>query len=280
MPSRSTTRCSRCPRQGRLRDPQPYDGVLLEILGRGRRCGGHAARRIGEPGATAAPAPAAVAPAAGSAARPPRATGLVRSTAQGGCSRRGAKALRRRASCRRDPARVRVAGSGARTWSARWRADGQAPAPAPVAAPAATRRRGPGRAAAARSPRPRRRGPPTDANSRPAVEDAARRGRGDEGVADDRGVGLDSVEVDFDNVERVRRKHKDRFQAETGSSLSLPAVHLPRRGRRAARVPDRHILDSTSTRRTMTLHPTSTSGSRSTWTSRPRRPGSQGRRRD
>ena len=34
-----------------------------------------------------------------------------------------------------------------------------------------------------------------------------------------------SVEVDFDNVERVRQKLKDRFKAETGASLSyLPFV--------------------------------------------------------
>jgi 2-oxoglutarate dehydrogenase E2 component (dihydrolipoamide succinyltransferase) len=34
-----------------------------------------------------------------------------------------------------------------------------------------------------------------------------------------------SVEVDFDNVEQVRRKHKDRFKKETGSSLSyLPFI--------------------------------------------------------
>jgi pyruvate dehydrogenase E2 component (dihydrolipoamide acetyltransferase) len=34
-----------------------------------------------------------------------------------------------------------------------------------------------------------------------------------------------SVEVDFDNVEQVRRKHKDRFKSETGSSLSyLPFI--------------------------------------------------------
>ncbi|MCU1626678.1 MAG: 2-oxoglutarate dehydrogenase, component, dihydrolipoamide succinyltransferase, partial [Pseudonocardia sp.] len=34
-----------------------------------------------------------------------------------------------------------------------------------------------------------------------------------------------SVEVDFDNVEQVRRKHKDRFRKETGSSLSyLPFI--------------------------------------------------------
>jgi 2-oxoglutarate dehydrogenase E2 component (dihydrolipoamide succinyltransferase) len=34
-----------------------------------------------------------------------------------------------------------------------------------------------------------------------------------------------SVEVDFDNVERVRAEHKDRFKKETGSSLSyLPFV--------------------------------------------------------
>src|SRR5258706_441746 len=34
-----------------------------------------------------------------------------------------------------------------------------------------------------------------------------------------------SVEVDFDNIERVRRRHKDRFRKETGASLSyLPFV--------------------------------------------------------
>jgi pyruvate dehydrogenase E2 component (dihydrolipoamide acetyltransferase) len=34
-----------------------------------------------------------------------------------------------------------------------------------------------------------------------------------------------SVEVDFDHVEQVRRKHKDRFKKETGSSLSyLPFI--------------------------------------------------------
>ena len=34
-----------------------------------------------------------------------------------------------------------------------------------------------------------------------------------------------SVEVDFDNVEQVRRKHKDRFKKETGASLSyLPFI--------------------------------------------------------
>jgi 2-oxoglutarate dehydrogenase E2 component (dihydrolipoamide succinyltransferase) len=34
-----------------------------------------------------------------------------------------------------------------------------------------------------------------------------------------------SVEVDFDNVERVRQKHKDRFKKETGASLSyLPFI--------------------------------------------------------
>jgi 2-oxoglutarate dehydrogenase E2 component (dihydrolipoamide succinyltransferase) len=34
-----------------------------------------------------------------------------------------------------------------------------------------------------------------------------------------------SVEVDFDNVERVRQKHKDRFRKEVGASLSyLPFV--------------------------------------------------------
>jgi 2-oxoglutarate dehydrogenase E2 component (dihydrolipoamide succinyltransferase) len=34
-----------------------------------------------------------------------------------------------------------------------------------------------------------------------------------------------SVEVDFDNVEQVRKKHKDRFKSETGSSLSyLPFI--------------------------------------------------------
>ena len=55
-----------------------------------------------------------------------------------------------------------------------------------------------------------------------------------------------SVEVDFDNVERVRQKLKDRFKAETGASLSyLPFVSRAT-VRRVARASRRSTRRSTS----------------------------------
>jgi len=63
-----------------------------------------------------------------------------------------------------------------------------------------------------------------------------------------------SVEVDFDNVERMRQKHKDRFKAETGSSLS----YLPFVARAVVDALRAHPTVNSSIdveAKTMTLHP-------------------------
>ena len=63
-----------------------------------------------------------------------------------------------------------------------------------------------------------------------------------------------SVEVDFDNVDRVRAKHKDRFKKETGSSLS----YLPFVSRAAIDALRAHPTVNSSIdieAKTMTLHP-------------------------
>jgi 2-oxoglutarate dehydrogenase E2 component (dihydrolipoamide succinyltransferase) len=63
-----------------------------------------------------------------------------------------------------------------------------------------------------------------------------------------------SVEVDFDRVEQVRRKHKDRFKQETGSSLS----YLPFISRAVVDALRAHPTVNASIdieAKTMTLHP-------------------------
>ena len=63
-----------------------------------------------------------------------------------------------------------------------------------------------------------------------------------------------SVEVDFDNVERVRQKHKDRFRKETGSSLSyLPFVSRATVDALRAYPTVNSSIDIEA--KTMTLHP-------------------------
>jgi pyruvate dehydrogenase E2 component (dihydrolipoamide acetyltransferase) len=63
-----------------------------------------------------------------------------------------------------------------------------------------------------------------------------------------------SVEVDFDNVERVRRAYKDRFKKETGSSLSyLPFVSRAVVDALRAYPPVNSSIDIEA--KTMTLHP-------------------------
>jgi 2-oxoglutarate dehydrogenase E2 component (dihydrolipoamide succinyltransferase) len=63
-----------------------------------------------------------------------------------------------------------------------------------------------------------------------------------------------SVEVDFDNVDRVRAKHKDRFKKETGSSLSyLPFVSRAAVDALRAYPTVNSSIDIEA--KTMTLHP-------------------------
>jgi pyruvate dehydrogenase E2 component (dihydrolipoamide acetyltransferase) len=63
-----------------------------------------------------------------------------------------------------------------------------------------------------------------------------------------------SVEVDFENVEQVRRRHKDRFKSETGSSLSyLPFISRAVVDALRAYPTVNSSIDLDA--RTMTLHP-------------------------
>jgi 2-oxoglutarate dehydrogenase E2 component (dihydrolipoamide succinyltransferase) len=63
-----------------------------------------------------------------------------------------------------------------------------------------------------------------------------------------------SVEVDFDNVDRVRRKHKDRFRKEVGASLSyLPFVSRATIDALRAFPPVNSSIDIQA--KTRTLHP-------------------------
>jgi pyruvate dehydrogenase E2 component (dihydrolipoyllysine-residue acetyltransferase) len=242
--------------------PSPYDGVLLEILvPEGETVPvGSVLARIGEPGAAGGGAsggtsggasgdgaaisgsgPAAVgAPAApaggptsggaptggdggGQAAREgqilsPLVRRLLAESGLDAGAITGTGALGR---IRREDVEKAIAGGGAR-------AVAPATAPAAPSAPSA----GPA---------------PTPAAARPAPATTASRPAASGGDPRDEVVELSrmrlavaagmkasqttaasvwtSVEVDFDNVERVRAKHKDRFKKETGSSLSyLPFV--------------------------------------------------------
>ena len=231
--------------------PSPYDGVLLEILvDAGETVPvGTVLARIGEPGAAPAGAAgtAAAAPA-GAAPRAPRAPAAAAAPAAGGAAA---------GCCRRW-----CAGSPPSTGSTSPRSPG-------TGAGGRIRREdvekaiagGPARAAAAPPrPLPRRRGGARAAAPRP------RRGRhGRRPTARDEVVTLSrmrlavaagmkasqtaaasvwtSVEVDFDNVERVRAEAQGPVQEGDRRVAVLPAVRLPGGGRRAAGVPDRQLLD-------------------------------------
>ena len=230
--------------------PSPYDGVMIEILvGEGETAPvGTVLARIGEPGATAAPAPSATpasggatAPAAASAA--PATAGAPAAAAADRNGRMLSPLVRRLvAESGLDVAAITGSGEGGRIRRedveraiAAGTGQAQAPAaaaPAPAAAAAAP-------AAAPAAPAPAA-APATSAAPRAPAASSATDGR-DQVVKLSRmrlavAAGMKasqtlaasvwtSVEVDFDNVERVRQKLKDRFKAETGASLSyLPFV--------------------------------------------------------
>ena len=76
-----------------------------------------------------------------------------------------------------------------------------------------------------------------------------------------------SVEVDFDNVERMRTEFKVRFKKETGASLSyLPFISRAVCDALRAFPTVNSSIDLES--KTMTLHPTSISGLRWIWMNR------------
>src|SRR6185312_8309786 len=212
--------------------PSPYDGVMIEILvGEGETAPvGTVLARIGEPGATAAPAPSAT-PASGGATAPAAASAAPATAGAPAAADRNGRMLsplvrRLVAESGLDVAAITGSGEGGRIRRedveraiAAGTGQAQAPAaaaPVPAAAPAAP--------AAPRAP--------ADSSAGDGRDQVVKLSRMRLAVA----AGMKasqtlaasvwtSVEVDFDNVERVRQKLKDRFKAETGASLSyLPFV--------------------------------------------------------
>ena len=221
--------------------PSPYDGVLLEILvGAGETAPvGTVLARIGEPGATgggaapaAAPAPAtapAAAPAATGSAEPVDRNGRVlsplvrRLVAEAGLDVAAIQGTGAGGRIRREDVEAAVAGGTARA-AAPVAAPAAAPAaPAPAAAPVApaapAAKPAPAPAAAASGPTDPRDEVVQLSRMRLAVAAGMKKSQTDTASV------WTSVEVDFDNVEQVRNKHKARFKKEVGASLSyLPFI--------------------------------------------------------
>jgi pyruvate dehydrogenase E2 component (dihydrolipoamide acetyltransferase) len=255
--------------------PSPYDGVLLEVLvpaGETVPVGAVLAR-IGEPGAVggaptggaavggSAPAAPAAGPGSGgartggaaSAVPAPRDGRMLsplvrRLVAEAGldvAAIPGTGALGR---IRREDVEQAIASGGARAGSAPVAVT--APPQPPAAAPA------PAPAAATTAPRPS--APATAGDPRDEVVELSRmRLAVAAGMKSSQGIAAGvwtSVEVDFDNVERVRVKHKDRFKKETGASLSyLPFVSRAAVDALRAYPTVNSSIDIEA--KTMTLHP-------------------------
>jgi pyruvate dehydrogenase E2 component (dihydrolipoamide acetyltransferase) len=221
--------------------PSPYDGVLLEVLvGNGETAPvGAVLARIGEPGAApaggapaATPTPASAAPAAappttaGGSAPPADRNGRMlsplvrRLVAEAGLDAAGIPGTGEGGRIRREDVERAIA-SGPATPAAAPAAAQPAPAaPAAQPAPAVATPRPAAPAAAAASG-------PTDPRDQ-VVELSRMRLAVAAGMKASQTLAASvwtSVEVDFDNVEQVRQKLKNKFKAETGSSLSyLPFV--------------------------------------------------------
>src|SRR4051812_39377765 len=274
--------------------PSPYDGVLLEILvPEGETVPvGSVLARIGQPGAggagSASPDGAAVsgsAPAAVGAPAAPAGGPTSGGAPTGGAATAGAvpaardgrllSPLVRRLVAEAGLDVAAITGTGAlgrirredveqaiASGGARAAAPTQAPAPVQAAAPA----QAPTRAPAATAPATTA---PATTQARPAAPAAAGDPRDQvvelsrmrlavaAGMKASQSVSASvwtSVEVDFDNVERVRAKHKDRFKKETGSSLSyLPFVSRATIDALRAYPTVNSSIDIEA--KTMTLHP-------------------------
>jgi pyruvate dehydrogenase E2 component (dihydrolipoamide acetyltransferase) len=212
--------------------PSPHDGVLVEILvAAGETVPvGTPLARIGEPGATAA-APAAPAPSAAPTASPaPSATPSATPAAANG-SGGGAplSPLVRRLAAENGLDLSTVPGTGVGGRIRREDVEKAiASGGAKAAAPATTEPRPAAPAAAApTAAAPSRAAGPSD--PRDDVQQLSRMrlavAAGMKASQTTAAAVWTSVEVDFDNVEKVRQRHKDRFKKETGSSLSyLPFV--------------------------------------------------------
>ena len=211
--------------------PSPYDGVLLEILVNAGETVpvGTPLARIGEAGAQAGRTGR---PGSGPAAvGTPRAvdaqTGAApvsRDGAADGCSRRwSAGSPRRTAWTSRPSPAPGVGGRIRREDVEKAIADGGPTAAAAPAARAAPRRGAAPTAAAA----PARRRPAADPRDEVVPLSRMRLALAGALKASQTLAASvwTSVEVDFDNVDKVRAEHKDRFKKETGASLSyLPFV--------------------------------------------------------
>ena len=220
--------------------PSPYDGVLLEILVQSGETVpvGTPVARIGEPGA--APRPAGERPRPRRRQHPRRPPPLLRppllrppptAAAAARRSRRSCGGSRRRTTWtwRRSRAAAWAGGSAARTSRRRSRAAApRRPPPRPL--PPRRRRlplrrprsRGPAAPAAAAAPKAG--GDPRD-QVQPLSRMRLALASGLKGSQMLAASVWTSIEVDYDNVDKVRAKHKDRFKKETGSSLSyLPFV--------------------------------------------------------
>jgi len=215
--------------------PSPYDGVLLEILvASGETVPvGTPVARIGEPGAAPAAgggAPAPVASAAPAAA--PAAPAPAAANGSGGGTPLSPLVRRLAAENNLDLAKVPGTGAGGRIRREdveKVIASGGAAATAPAApaapaaaAPATTQPRPAAAPAAAAAPKAG--GDPRD-QVQPLSRMRLALASGLKGSQMLAASVWTSIEIDYDNVDKVRAKHKDRFKKETGSSLSyLPFV--------------------------------------------------------
>ncbi|MFL6264782.1 MAG: 2-oxo acid dehydrogenase subunit E2 [Actinomycetes bacterium] len=241
--------------------PSPYDGVLTEILvSEGETVPvGTVLARIGEPGgptaaagtppASSAAAPgtvvtgsgpaAAGAPAEQVAGRPVGGEGAAapvdrdgrmlsplvrRLVAEAGLDVASITGTGAGGRIRREDVEKAIASGGAKA------APAAAPSPAPAtqAPPASAAPAAPAQAPPAAAPAPARTAPVAGDPRDEVVELSRMRLAVAAGMKASQTTAAGvwtSVEVDFDNVERVRQKLKDRFKAETGASLSyLPFV--------------------------------------------------------
>ena len=258
--------------------PSPYDGVLLEIVvSEGETVPvGAVLARIGEAGAAiSGSAPAAVgapaapaggpvsggAPSGGAApsagvAPAPRDGRLLsplvrRLVAESGLAVESITGTGEMGRIRREDVEKAIAGGGARAQApAPAPAPPQAPAPAPTPAPTAAAPAAPAASAVT--------APAGAGDTRDQVVELSRmRLAVAAGMKSSQAIAAavwTSIEVDFDNVEKVRAKHKDRFKKETGSSLSyLPFVSRAAIDALRAYPAVNSSIDIEA--KTMTLHP-------------------------
>jgi len=214
--------------------PSPYDGVLLEILvAAGETVPvGTPLARIGEAGTAGAAPAAAPAPAAGTSA--PAAAPSNGGTSSAAVPGQMLSPLVRRLAAENGLDVGSISGSGVggrirREDVEKVLANGGSRAAAPDAAPAAPAPAAPTPAAAAAKPAAKAAVPAGVSDPRDEIVTLSRMRLAVAGgmmasLAASASVWT-SIEVDFDNVDKVRRKFKDQFKKDTGASLSyLPFV--------------------------------------------------------